>query len=134
MKKLFFFLAGALITFTATVQSAPVPQSATAVVKAQQIYEEGLCPEYYEGYLCGIFVKVYSNTMHDGITGVDPVLHVYQFRNPSNMNERTDITEKVLIDYRVWLTPEDGGTVNYDVTYKYGDGPVQHVVSHFSYL
>lgn len=40
----------------------------------------------------------------------------------------------VLLDYKVWLEPGDGGTVHYEVTYPYPGWPVRTVSSSFSYM
>lgn len=100
MKKLFFLLAGALVAFTASAQTSSASVSPASTVKWYPselvTVKAGFCPEYYQGYLCGIFVTIEKVKSTGEIVGLaDPQPHVYQIRSSS---EWVDITNQVLVD------------------------------------
>lgn len=128
MKKLLFLLAGAFVAFTASAQTPSVSASPASAVKWNPselaTVKAGFCPEYYQGYLCGIFVTIEKVKNSGEIVGlVDPHPQVYQIRSSSDW---VDITDQVLIDYNVWFEPQgDVGTLHCSFTYQYPGGERQ---------
>lgn len=120
MKKLLFLLAGAMLALSSYAQT-PVAEAGTRAVGQPKITKAGFAPEYYEGYLCGIFVtiEVVQGT-GEILRLVDPQPHVYQIRSD---NDWVDITDRVLISHEVRFT---SGTLSVDFTYQYPGGQVQH--------
>lgn len=121
MKKLFFLFAGALLAFSANAKSPVARQAAftdpTVIVRA------GFCPEYYEGYLCGIFVTIEKRADDSKIVGLaDPQPHVFQIRSD---NDWVEVTDKVLISYDVRYESQDEGVLHCSFTYRYPGGEVQ---------
>lgn len=88
-------------------------------------------PDYADGKLYAIFVKI-QHIDHLEIVAVDPVL--IAARRVDGVWEKVPDQSSVLINYRVWLDPADGGTVHYEVTYQYPGWPVRTVSSSFSYI
>lgn len=132
MKKLLFLLAGACIALTASAQTPATAGPAgdgAAISTGTVIVKAGFCPEYYEGYLCGIFVTI-EKDRYDGkiLRLVDPQPHVYQIRSD---NDWVEITDKVLIGYDVrYNAAEEGdmgkGVLHCSFTYQYPGGTVQN--------
>ncbi len=132
MKRLLFLLAGACIALTASAQTPATAGPAAdgaAISTGTVIVKAGFCPEYYEGYLCGIFVTI-EKDQYDGkiLRLVDPQPHVYQIRSD---NDWVEITDKVLIGYDVRYNAEEEGDMGKGVlhcsfTYQYPGGTVQN--------
>lgn len=128
MKKLLFFLASACIAFTANAQ---VPAKTAAKQIAVQLSSdvrtawEGLAPDYANGDLYAIFVKL-ERKGHFEIVSVDPTPIAARQRSGGEWEKVPD-QSSVLIDYHVWLDPADGGTVHCELTYQYPGWPVRTV-------
>lgn len=134
MKKLLFLLAGSLFAFTAQAQEqAQTGETLFQVGLSDKVETkwEGVCPDYGDGDLYAIFVKI-QHIDHSQIVSVDPV--PIAARRADGVWEKVADQSSVLLDYRVWLDPDNYGTVHYEVTYQYPGWPVRTVSSSFSYI